>query len=336
MQTIDWRRLYADNQAAIDGRRRTERPRARDRHVTGGPVVHTPHPRPDSAAPLVVMLHGCTQTAASFAAATAMTEVADRHGFVVLFPEQMRARNRQGCWNWFLPEHQVRDGGEPASIAAATRAVVAGSAGVAIDPRRVVVAGLSAGGAMASILAATHPDLFAAVAIHSGLAYAAAASMSAAFAAMSRGVPDPELQGEAALAAMGGFARPMPTMVLHGTADHTVAPVNGEHAARQWLATNRRAGTRAADLDFARPSATTAHPGGEERAHTSRRWLDADGRLLQELVTIDGLGHAWSGGARGGSHADPQGPSAADAIWGFFAEVTAPRRLRGAQVRSSA
>jgi poly(hydroxyalkanoate) depolymerase family esterase len=330
MRTVDWQQLYADNQAAIRGHRPAARPPRRGRHASGAALVHSPRgPAPAAGAPLVVMLHGCTQTAASFAAATAMTEVADRHGFIVLFPEQSRARNQQGCWNWFLPAHQTRDAGEPAAIAAATREVVSGSAGVAVDPRRVFVAGLSAGGAMAAIVAATHPDLFAAVAIHSGLAYAAASSMPEAFGAMSRGGPNPEAQGEAAFAAMGEFARPVPAMVLHGTGDHTVSPVNAEHAARQWLATNRRAGADAASLDFARPSTTTADPGREGRAYTRRRWNDAGGHPLQELRMIEGLGHAWSGGAPGGSYADPRGPRGADAIWEFFAEVPAGRRLAG-------
>jgi poly(hydroxyalkanoate) depolymerase family esterase len=269
------------------------------------------------------MLHGCTQTAAGFAAATGMREVADRHGFVVLLCEQSRARNPQGCWNWFAPEHQDRRGGEPAGIAAATRSVVAGSAGVGIDPARVFVAGFSAGGAMASIMAATHPDLFAAAAIHSGLPYASAGTVSEAFGAMARGVPDPEACGEAALAAMGERARAVPVIVLHGAADRTVAPVNGEQVARQWLATNRGAGAGAPASHSARPPATAVHRNGGGRPHHRRRWADADGRAVVELVTIDGLGHAWSGGAHGQPHTDPRGPGASDAMWEFFAAVGA-------------
>jgi len=292
-----------------------------DRMDHGGrPVyVYTPPGLPDDApVPLVVALHGCTQTASTFAAGSLLDRAADRHGFVVAYPEQSREHNPQCCWNWFTAGHQARGGGEPAFIAGATRALVAGRGQAAIDPARVFVAGMSAGGAMAAVIAATHPDVYAAVAIHSGLAYGCARNLPSATSAMSRGVGDPDALGRAALAAMGPHARPVPALVVHGTADGIVAPVNGAHAARQWLVTNAVASGVDAD---AAPTTARERPTPGGRAATRRTWTGPDGRVLAEHVEIDGLGHAWSGGAPGGSYTDPRGPSAADEIWRFFAAV---------------
>jgi poly(hydroxyalkanoate) depolymerase family esterase len=283
--------------------------------------VYTPPDLADDApVPLVVALHGCTQTASTFAAGSLLDRAADRHGFVVAYPEQSREHNPQCCWNWFTAANQARGGAEPAFVAAATRALVAGRGRVAIDPAQVFVAGMSAGGAMAAVMAATHPDVFAAVAIHSGLAYGCARNVPSATSAMARGVGDPDALGRAALAAMGAHARPVPALILHGTADGIVCPVNGAHAARQWVVTNALAAGAGADAD--RPPAVVgerATPGG--RAATRRTWTGADGGTLVEHLEIDGLGHAWSGGAPGGSYTDPRGPSAADEIWRFFAAV---------------
>src|SRR5687768_14546082 len=131
--------------------------------------------------PLVVMLHGCTQSPEDFARGTRMEALAAEMGFAVLFPAQSARANRNRCWNWFRPEHQSRDAGEPAAIAAATRDVIARHP---IDPARVYVAGLSAGAAMAVIVAATYPEIFSAVGVHSGLAYRAAHSLPSALLAM--------------------------------------------------------------------------------------------------------------------------------------------------------
>jgi poly(hydroxyalkanoate) depolymerase family esterase len=274
-------------------------------------------------APLVVMLHGCTQTAASFSAGSLMNRTADRHGFVVAYPEQSRDDNPACCWNWFSPAHQARGRGEPAYIAGAVRTVAAATDRWSIDPARVFVAGMSAGGAMAAVMAATYPDVFAGVAIHSGLAYGSARTLPAATQAMRRGGPDPEAQGAAAFAAMGAAARPVPAIVVHGTADGTVAPVNAEQAVRQWMATNRRAGAAGEHPRFERPDAVVRDDGAGGLPFTRRTWHDADGRVMHELVEVEGLGHAWSGGAPGGSYTDPRGPSAAEAIYEFFAAVGA-------------
>ena len=328
---IDWREVYAANQAVIHGARR---PGASRRRTTARPLraistaspaphdggewlslggrrvlVHTASDPAAAPAPLLVMLHGCTQDPADFARGTAMDAAADSHGFVVAYPEQPRSANPQGCWNWFAPEHQGREGGEPASLAQIATAL-AGDPRRRIDPGRVFVAGLSAGGAMAGIAAATRPDVFAGVAIHSGLPYASADGIGSALQAMTRGARDPAAAGRAAHAAMGAAARPVPALVLHGDADRTVRPCNGAQAAAQWCETNRLASASGQPLAPDRP---------ERDGRTTRhRWRDADGRVLVEHSEIDGLGHAWSGGSAAGSHTDALGPDATAAIVAFL------------------
>ena len=269
------------------------------------------------------MLHGCTQDAASFAAATLMNDAADRHGFVAVYPQQERGDNPRGCWNWFLPQHQARGAGEPASIAAIIRELMGTASPWTIDARRVFVAGLSAGGAMAAILGATYPDLFAAVAVHSGLSYRAAATMGVAFTAMARGSEDPIREGRAAHAAMGDLARAIPSIVVHGSADATVAPVNADHVLQQSITANHLAAPETNDLDIAHPTTTSRGQVAGGHSYTRSQWEDRRGVLMHELLKVDGLGHAWSGGAPGGSYSDPRGPDATEAIWRFFAQTTA-------------
>ena len=325
MRTVDWRELYASNRAVIERAGLRPAPLAETTSIVAGrtrrTLVHAPaNLEPGIAVPLVCMLHGCTQDAASFAAATRMNEAADRHGFIAVYPQQERGENPQCCWNWFEPRHQARGAGEPASIAAVVREFIGTASELTVDPRRVFVAGLSAGGAMAAILAATYPDLFAAVAVHSGLAYGSATGVAGAFKAMARGVRDPEACGRAAHLA-GDLARPVPSMVIHGSADRTVVPANGEQVLAQSMAANRLAAPETCDADLARPAATSHGqvPGGHAYEHS--RWTDRDGALMHERLTVDGMGHAWSGGAPGGSHTDPRGPDASEAVWRFFAQV---------------
>jgi poly(hydroxyalkanoate) depolymerase family esterase len=361
MALLDWRDLYAQNRAAIersgvslpllstptatvpglrpDGLHAPVRPLGRPAALPGAGapceqrtfdvggrarralVYAPPGIGVETPAPLVCMLHGCTQDPAGFAAATRITAAADRHGFVVLLPGQDRADNALGCWNWFEREHQRRDGGEPGDIAGMVDEML-GEAEPRIDARRVFVCGLSSGGAMASILAATYPDLFAAAAIHSGLAYGAASDVGSAYAAMARGGPDPARQGSAAHAAMGGNARAVPTMVIHGQTDRTVAPVNAHQALEQAMATNRLAAPECRLLDKRHPTTVVDGHADGGLAYTRSRWKDDRGALVHELLLVEGLGHAWSGGLPGGSHTDPRGPDATDAIARFFAEAT--------------
>ena len=340
MELVDWRDLYARNKAVIERAGGTPSPLptalqgpsrldgtstrslgAAAMRPTGRRLrfhVHAPRGvERGTAVPLVCMLHGCTQDAPTFAAATRMNEAADRHGFAVVYPEQDRGQNSQACWNWFLPEHQSRGAGEPAAIVATVREVMGTTSPWRIDGRRVFVAGLSAGGAMAMILAATYPDLFAAGAVHSGLAYRSATSLSAAFAAMGRGAD--RLDGRA----MRHHARAIPSIVIHGTADRTVAPVNGRQVHAQSMAENRSsAPATCGDLDITRPATTARGQLDGGHRYTRARWTDSNGNLMHELLEVHGLGHAWSGGAPGHPHSDPRGPNAAEAIWRFFHEAT--------------
>ena len=227
--------------------------------------VHVPDGLdPATAAPLVVALHGCTQTAATFAAGALLDQEADRHGFVVAYPEQVREDNPQGCWNWFTAEHQSRGAGEPAFLAGATRAVMAEASRWTIDPRRVFVVGMSAGGAMASVLAATHPDVFSAVAVHSGLAYGCRPHPPVGDAGDARrGGPDPEGQGRAAFAAMGARrAASFPPSSSTAPPTRSCARSTGStRSGSGWRRTGSPAATPPMSRARTRSSATTP-PGG--------------------------------------------------------------------------
>ena len=274
----------------------------------------------DQRVPMVVMLHGCTQTPADSAAGTAWNPLADQQTLIVVYPEQTIGDNLLTCWNWFLPEHQVRGSGEAGILAGLTQQVLTSDTRWTIDPSRVYVCGISAGGAMAVILGATHPDLYAAVGIHAGLEYRAAADPITARRAMMSGGPDPVRQGAAAFTAMDGRARLLPTIVFHGTADRVVTPVNGDQVTQQWMEANRLATDNAYRPDFTRPTTLDSGQVPQGRAYTVARWSDERGAVVQEYWRITGMDHAWSGGSVFGSFTDPQGPSATEAMWTFFAD----------------
>lgn len=249
--------------------------------------------------PLVVMLHGCSQSPEDFAVGTRMNDWAERDGFLVCYPAQSSAANGQRCWNWFKDEDQKRDRGEPALVAGITRDVMARHA---VDADRVYVAGLSAGGALAATMGQRYPDLFAAVGVHSGLACGSAHDVNSAFAAMRAGGGRLDAAGPA----------PVPAIVFHGDHDSTVNSVNADEVARQAL--------QAAHVDV--EVETGAVPGG--RAYRRARYLDAAGGALAEQWTVLGAGHAWSGGSSAGSYTDPQGPDASGEMLRFFSEHIGP------------
>jgi poly(hydroxyalkanoate) depolymerase family esterase len=266
--------------------------------------------------PLLVLLHGCQQTATEFAAATRFNELADRYGFVAVYPEQTVWSHRHRCWHWYEPAHQQRGTGEPASIAEITAAVVAEPTRWRIDPTRVYAAGLSAGGALALILAATYPDLYAAVAVHSAPAYRSATTARDALSAMAgHGVVPPPSGNH------GGTGMP-PAIVFHGSADSTVRPRNGQQVAEQWLAHRVAYATAADRRDRVTRARRRTGRSGDGRAYNVTGWYTARGHKVLEYWQVEGLGHAWSGGAPGGSYSDPKGPRASTAIWKFLSSKT--------------
>ena len=260
--------------------------------------LYIPSRHGDEPRPLIVMLHGCTQSADDFAAGTRMNFAAEEHACFVVYPEQPAAANASKCWNWFKRSDQQRGQGEPALIAGITRQVMRDHR---IDARRIYIAGLSAGGAAAAIMGEAYPDLYAAVGVHSGLACGAARDLPSAFAAM---------RGNGPLHASTSRARPgeraLPTIVFHGDRDTTVHPRNGAEVIA-------RAGGR---LDAAAERQTVSS--GHRYTRSIQR--DAGGRSVLEQWEIHGAGHAWAGGNPAGSFTDPAGPDASREMLRFFLE----------------
>lgn len=248
------------------------------------------------------MLHGCLQDPDDFALGTRMNAIAEEQRIFVLYPEQSEAANQTRCWNWFNPGNQRRDRGEPSIIAGMTREVI-GSEN--IDARRVYVAGMSAGGAMAAIMAATYSDVYAAVGIHSGLPYGAAHNFMAAIAAMK--------DGAAAGTRLPG--KSIPLIVFHGDQDNMVNPRNGEQLVTQWLG--------GPALEQASDTSRAGVGKGNGRAYTRTRYQDAaSGGVVAEHWLVHDAGHAWSGGGSGGSFADVSAPDASGEMVRFFAGVS--------------
>lgn len=257
---------------------------------------------PQAGRPLVLMLHGCTQDAEAFALGTQMNAAAETAGALVLYPSQAQRANANGCWNWFRPEDQQAGRGEPALLLAMVQDAIATHR---VDPRRVYVAGLSAGGAMAAVLGEQYPEVFAAVGVHSGLATGAAQNMMGALSAMNSGA-----KGWAASQATG--ARVVPLIVLHGDADTTVHPRNGE----QLLEGVAAAVTNSVQLQ---DNGTT--PDGQRYTRTTVQ--DTSGKtptVVAEHWLLKGAGHAWSGGDARGSHTAGHGVDASAEMLRFFLE----------------
>lgn len=250
--------------------------------------------------PLVVMMHGCTQSPDDFAVGTRMNEVAEERSFLVIYPGQVGSANVQKCWNWFNEGDQRRGEGEPSLIAGITRKVMAE---YTVDPKRVFVAGMSAGGAAAAIMGDAYPDLYAAIGVHSGLASGAARDVPSAFKAMRQG-------------AVGSASPPqrtrirVPVIVFHGDRDTIVSPRNGDAVAAQ-SAGGARLRTRVEQGQV---------PGGYSYTRTIR--TNAAGHVVVEHWALHGASHAWAGGSPDGSYTDPRGPDASREMVRFFLETT--------------
>jgi poly(hydroxyalkanoate) depolymerase family esterase len=268
-----------------------------------GYKLYIPSTYRGEAVPLVVMLHGCTQSPDDFAAGTRMNALAEEHACLIVYPGQTQSANAQKCWNWFSPGDQQRDQGEPALIAGITRQIIRDHA---VDPRRVYVAGLSAGGAAAAIMAQAYPDLYAAVGVHSGLACGAARDMPSAFAAMRQGATAPQQPGRAGTTERN--RRIVPTIVFHADKDGTVHPRNGD----QVIAQSAAAGSLQTEVQRGQV------PGGHAYSRTIHS--DAGGQPVLEQWLVHGGGHAWSGGSAAGSYTDPRGPDASGEMLRFFLE----------------
>ncbi len=266
--------------------------------------------------PVVVMLHGCTQSADDFAAGTRMNQLADEHGFLVLYPEQAVHANASKCWNWFKPQDQQRDAGEPSLIAGMVREVVNQHGA---DPHRVFVAGLSAGAAMAVVLGEAYPDLFAGVGAHSGLPYGSAHDIPSALAAMkgrhSAAGPSHGMSA-AASAPPGKTVHAVPTIVFHGDRDQTVRPANGVQIEQQAQQAHARQATLAGDAAPQVVKDDGIAAGGRRFSRTVH--LNHAGQARIESWTLHGAGHAWSGGHPGGSYTDAAGPDASSEMLRFF------------------
>ncbi|MBB3047684.1 poly(hydroxyalkanoate) depolymerase family esterase [Litorivivens lipolytica] len=298
-------------------------------------------------APLVVYLHGCNQTAVQAAIGTRWNELAEQRGFVVVYPEQKNPNNDEDpaeqtdghvsdgngiyCWNWFRPEHQNRDSGEPAAIAGITREVLARS-DLSINADQVFLSGMSAGGIMASVMGATYPDLYAAIGVVAGCGYAACGDAS----------------GSLAFQTMGEQARRLPVILFHGTADEIAPIAMGEDALQQWLGSNDWIDNGLPDNSVARTPAQTLQIGFDETVFagvgeegdtcirnqnspclgglfgldsyptTIERYVDAKGCPLIDFWIIHGLTHNYPGGNPEGNFVDPIGPDITRASYNFF------------------
>lgn len=264
--------------------------------------LYVPSRHPVGRRGLLVMLHGGRQDGDDFAAGTRMNDLAEKHALVVAYPSQPKAANASLCWNWFTPENQIRGAGEPSIIADITKYIIAT---YDVDPAHVFVAGLSAGGAMAAVMGATYPDLYAAVGVHSGLPYRSATDLPSAFAAMRGDVGPRGLPSRKSLSAANDGPR-IRTIVFHGNADNIVHPSNAANI------------VGAAKEDESIERAEARYSG--VRPHTRTVTRDKTGAVVVEQWLIHGSGHAWSGGSQDGTYTDPHGPDASSEMVRFFLE----------------
>lgn len=272
-----------------------------------GYKLYVPGSKPKRPAGLILMLHGCNQGADDFALGTHMNALAEKHGLVIAYPSQSARHNAASCWNWFKPAHQQRGAGEPAILASLTRKLMRE---FGLDRDAVFVAGLSAGGGMASILADVYPDIFSAAGIHSGVARGTARNVISAMRVMRKGGATPP--GAPVFAASGARVR---RIVFQGDADRTVHPSNADTII---------AAAMGSDAVPAKVGNRTVRGRGYVRSD----YAGPDGAILIELWMIEDAGHAWSGGRKAGSYTDSKGPDASAQMVRFFlANPAKGRRL---------
>jgi poly(hydroxyalkanoate) depolymerase family esterase len=310
-----------------------------NRAGTRGYKLYVPSGAAGQPLPLIVMLHGCTQSPDDFAAGTRMNMLAEQRTCFVAYPAQDASANPSRCWNWFTPGNQQRGAGEPSLIAGITRQIMRD---YPVDPQRIYVAGLSAGAAAAAIMGMTYPDLYAAIGVHSGLAFGAASDLPSAFAAMRQGEPavadvlsslargadsdllsmlkgmlpsEPEVLDAGSSGTRNAEGRRVvPTIVFHGDQDNTVHARNGDLVIEQLRATT--------DMDLRTSVERGQVPGGHAYSRTLH--ADASGQAILEQWVIHGGGHAWSGGSPAGSFTDVRGPDATREMVRFFLEHAHP------------
>ncbi len=268
--------------------------------------LYLPASQPDGPKGLIVMLHGCTQDPNDFATGTDMNAIAQKHGLAVAYPAQTSGHNAANCWNWFAPSDQARGGGEPAVIASLARALMVE---FSLERTAVFVAGLSAGGAMAVILADTYPDVFSAAGVHSGLPRGSANNVLSAMSAMRDGGQTPALSSVTRSRAAAIPDRDMRRIIFHGDADSTVHPSNASQIVVAVVG----------DREPAQVSPKSA----SGRAYVQSDYALPNGTIDVELWQVDGAGHAWSGGKAGGTYTDPKGPDASSEMVRFFLAGTA-------------
>jgi poly(hydroxyalkanoate) depolymerase family esterase len=280
--------------------------------------------RKDKSVPLVLMLHGCMQKVEDLSTASGMNDLADKKNFLVVYPEQTAAANPLRCWNWFDAKHQSRDAGEPSLIAAVISDI---RSSYNVDAHRVFVVGISAGGAMAVVMGATYPELFAGLGVIAGLEYKAGTTVEAGLAAMKRGGPSPDQQGVLAFQAIqkssGEPKKRMPVIAFQGTKDPYVTPLNTDQLIAQWAQTNDYLDD-GKDNDSVTVQSPNEVKGAVPNGYSYTRYLykDSSGQSLLEKWLVDDLGHAWPGSVTADRFADPKGPNASAEIWRFFTETS--------------
>jgi poly(hydroxyalkanoate) depolymerase family esterase len=259
--------------------------------------------------PLVVALHGCTQSAATLRQQTKFDSLAEAKNFIVVFPEQPSSANPMSCWNWFDPNHMQRGSGEPSIIAGITDWV---QQHYSVDPQRIYVAGFSAGAAMAAVMGVTYPDRYAAIGIGSGIQYGGSSL-------------DPTQAGQAAYKAMGTYSRPMPTLIFHGGQDQIVPVSNADKLVKQWQTTDDLSDDGSINGSIpAGPVKTLGEQSTGGQSYTITRYEDGHGRELVQSWLVPDMGHAWSGGCSCTAYSDPAGPDETVAMYSFFSSHPMP------------